>query len=433
MAAADSPEGIRKRDRALYGFGYTHLALLAGLTGTWLVQYYRPNPDKPGAVVLVSAGGFMAAMLVKSIVDAVADPLVGFYSDRTSTRWGRRKPFIAIGGPLLTLLAVLVWFPPYAGEAAINTVYLMVTAATLFFFFTIVACPYLAMLPEISTDKTERVRLTAWQGGFNVLGTLLALGLAPVLIDAVGHKAMILWLAPLILLSAWSPLLVREGKAESPSARIDFRAAVVATLRNPLFVPYVISQVLFWEALWIVLATFPKLLDARTELPGSLQGAVMSASMITAVIFFPLFPKLTARFGKKRLLGAGMVYFGLLMVPAMFMGRMPLPLSAAAQAVLVMVLAGPAVAALFSLPNAMLSDIVDLDEKRTGEQRAAMYFGIQGLIVKAGSGIGPGIAVFLMGMFGETQDDQGGFFASLIAAVICAVLAALVLTRYKGD
>ena len=89
-----------------------------------------------------------------------------------------------------------------------------------------------------------------------------------------------------------------------------------------------------------------------------------------------------------------------LMIPLIFLGNLPLPLSAFGQAVLVMALAGPAIAVLFTLPNAIVADIVDRDEEQTGQRREAIYFGVQGLIVKAGLGLGIGLAAVELDMKG---------------------------------
>jgi GPH family glycoside/pentoside/hexuronide:cation symporter len=97
-----------------------------------------------------------------------------------------------------------------------------------------------------------------------------------------------------------------------------------------------------------------------------------------------------------------------------------------------MVLAGPAIAVLFSLPNAIVADIVDRDERSTGERREAIYFGVQGLLVKAGMGLGIGLAAALLSMFGAEVDRQGGYLACAVAVAVISTFAAAVMARYRG-
>jgi len=419
--------------KVLYGLGYLTVALTTAMTLTWILKRYRPDPMDTRWNVLVTAGALLTAMVVGRLVDAVADPLVGFWSDRVRTRWGRRKPFILFGAPLLAIMFVVIWIPPVATVSLLNAIYLAVTASLFFFAFTVVVCPYLAMLPEITDDPSERVGLTVWQGGFNVIGAVAGMALAGYLIYHHGYLTMALCFAPAVLLCAWAPLLVPTPVAGTQPSDFPLCEAITSTLRNPFFLPYVASQVLFWLSLRIVLAAGPKIIEVRAQVAETRQGIAMATALLVAAVFFPAMRGLADRWGKKRLLMVAMVYFGLVMVPLAFLGRLPVPLSGFGQAILIMALAGPAIAALFTLPNAMVADIVDRDEERTGQRREAIYFGVQGLLVKAGMGLGIGLAAILLERFGETAARQGGFVACPLAAMMLAWSAAVVLTRYRGD
>ena len=424
---------VRWWHRLLYGMGYLAVALTTDMTLTWLLKRYRPDPADTEWHVLASAGAFAAALFVGRLMDAVADPLVGFWSDRVQTRWGRRKPFILVGGPLLALMFVLVWTPPTPESSMLNGLYLAVVASLFFFFFTIVVCPYLAMLPEITPDPTERVRITAWQGGFNVVGAVGGMLLAGYLIDQYGYLTMALCLAPAVLLCSWAPLLVPTPAEGSTPSDLPLTQALVLTFRNPLFVPYVVSQLLFWMALRVVLGVLPKMVEVRAQVHETQSGAIMAVALLSAAVLCPFVPMLARRLGKKRLLMAAMLYFAVVMVPLAFVGILPLPLGPLWQAGLLMVFAGPPVAALFTLPNAMVAEIVGCDEELTGQRREAIYFGVQGLIVKAGLGLGIGLAALECAWFGETAARQGGFVACPLTATVLAALAAAVLTKYRGD
>jgi len=428
---------LRTRHKVLYGVGYLSVALTTDMTLTWLLKCYRPDPQDFRWTVLASAGAFALAMMVGQMMNAIADPLVGFWSDRVKSRWGRRKPFILIGAPVLALMFSLIWTPPTPTISALNAAYLAVTISLFFVAFTIVVCPYLAMLPEIAPASGERVALTAWQGGFNVLGAVGGSLGAGYLIDHYGYRTMALCFAPVVLVCSLAPLFVpaQPAAAGSSAERSDLplRQAFLATLRNPFFVPYVIAQLFFWMALRIIVGTLPKLVEIRAGVPETGQGIVMATGLLVAALFFPFMPGFARRLGKKRLLGGAMVYFGLMMVPLIFLGRLPLPLSPFGQSILIMACAGPAIAALFTLPNAMVADIVDRDEERTGQRREAIYFGVQGFILKTGMGVGIALAALLLDHFGETATRQGGFTACALTAMAFAWLAAGALSRYRGN
>ncbi len=228
-------------------------------------------------------------------------------------------------------------------------------------------------------------------------------------------------------------MLVPTPAAGVRPSDLSIARAFATTLRNPLFVPYVVAQFLFWMALRVVLAPMAKFIEVRTGAAETQQGMVLAVCLLVAAICLPFMVPLAKRFGKKRILSAAMVYFGVMMVPLMFVGRLPLPLSALGQAVLLMALAGPAVATLFSLPNAMVADIVDHDERQTGQRREAIYYGAQGLIVAGGFHLGIAVATLECAHFGETAARQGGFVACALTAMFLAWLAAVVLRKYRGN
>ncbi len=432
--ASPAPNGrVALRHKILYGVGYLSVALTADMTLTWILKRYRPDPTDERWEVLVTATAFALAMMLGRLMDALSDPVVGFWSDRIKTPWGRRKPFIIIGGPILALVFVLVWIPPTPAASLANGIHLAVTVSLFFLAFTIVVCPYLSMLPEMTADPQERVKLTAWQGVFNIIGVIGGTMLAGYLIEHYGYLRMGLFFAPIIWLCSWAPLLVPTPVAGAEPSPFSLTQAVVSTLRNPLFPPYVIAQLLFWIALRIIMGSVTKLVEIRAEVGEAQQGMVLAAGMIVAALLFPLTPALARRFGKKRLLRGAMVLFGLVMIPLNWLGYLPVPLAPIWQAVLVMALAGPAISALFTLPNAIVADIIDYDYRQTGQRREAIYYGVQGLIVKGGLGFGVGLAAILLQRFGETPDDQGGFTACALAAAVFCALAALVMGWYRGD
>src|SRR5690606_26163850 len=153
------------------------------------------------------------------VVDAVADPLVGLWSDGARTRWGRRRPFIVAGAPLLALSFWLLWTAPPAWSDAVTFAYLAIVLSLFFFFFTVVVAPYLALLPEISRDRRQRLQLAGWQAAFNVIGVVIAGLAAGPLIEAWGFAGMGLALAAValpFLLAPAAAVRERPGAVEEP-------------------------------------------------------------------------------------------------------------------------------------------------------------------------------------------------------------------------
>ncbi len=160
----------------------------------WLPYFYTPPKDSMAvhyiplaAVGIILAGG--------RILDALNDPLVGYWSDHTKSRWGRRKPYIFISNPFLFLTFILVWTPPVHGISITNVIFL---ATVLFFYYwayTGVLIPWFAVLPEISQKNEDRVKIASIGVAIGVIGALLGGGLSGPLFSKYGPFMMGLLLA----------------------------------------------------------------------------------------------------------------------------------------------------------------------------------------------------------------------------------------------
>ena len=113
--------------------------------------------------------------------DAVTDPVIGYISDRTQTRFGRRRPFIAVGTVFIALAMMMLFNPPQASASA-ETLWFGVFIYALFLFWTVVTVPYESLGPEITFDYHERTSLFAMRDGFLIAGTLAAAA-APALVQ----------------------------------------------------------------------------------------------------------------------------------------------------------------------------------------------------------------------------------------------------------
>ena len=149
----DGPPELPLGQKIVYSLGYFGVSILNGLFMVWVLKVYVRDwfPDPKLQYWLVPV------FLVGRVLDAVSDPLVGYFSDRTRTRWGRRKPYIALGTVPLTLAFALVWFPPGDVNSITNLWWLLVISVSYFTLFSVVVNPYLAMLPDIARTNDDRV------------------------------------------------------------------------------------------------------------------------------------------------------------------------------------------------------------------------------------------------------------------------------------
>ena len=134
----------------------------------WLLYFYLP-PDGKG-VALVPVAFYGTAVLAARILNALLTPPIGYWSDHTRGRRGRRLPFIFFSGLPYLVFFVLLWLPPVQGQSWINLGYLALTLVLFNIAQNLVVIPFGSLLPELARTDQHRVRMTAWSASIRSYG-----------------------------------------------------------------------------------------------------------------------------------------------------------------------------------------------------------------------------------------------------------------------
>lgn len=417
-----------------YSFGnFPSTAALVAL-GTWLMHLYAPSVDEAGAVIYVRPEVYGLILFLVMIPAAIADPLVGYISDRTQSKMGRRIPFIMWGLPLLLLGFVAVWFPPVHGTSWINMVFLAGTTLLFYLGFTVVVNPYFALMPEVVTEDGQRVSVSTWLAVFGSLGQVFAFMGFGLLIDKLhsgtlanihigdGYKVAGL-LVGLLLILGFLPLIAMVHETPHSSQKevpFTFWQACKETMKNPAFLPFVGPAALTGAAMalmQIAMVYIVKVVLGRSE---ELVGYLLLGMTAATMAFYPIASMLGHHRQKRQLFLLSLVLFVLILPLFVVLGWVSDPhMKQVFLWVLVVAIAFPV--ALFTvLQPAMLADIMDHDTGLTGYQREAMYNGMQGLIQKIGWGLAPLFQGLLFWGFGNTVERPWGILlAGVVSAILC--------------
>ena len=423
---------MKTRGHLLYSSSYLAIALTTQTLVTWYAYYYAP-PDRVGFINIALVG---YALLLGRIVDAVADPLVAFWSDHASSKKGRRIPFIKYGALPLVITFVLVWFPPLAETSIYNFIYLTLIMSGFFFFFTVVVAPYLALLPELTPDPNERVTISTYQSIFNIFGLLLASIGAGFLINGFGYQVMGITLGVIALVFLYLPVLaVKEEKPLKAESDVRLRDNIIHLLQNKNYVNYQLANLLIWFGINMLTISVPYIGSVLLGVGEEGSGMLLGGTFIMAIFASPFILKLTHRYGKKIVFSRIILLLTFNLGLIFLIGRPWLFFQQLWYGYLVIALAGIPISAIFILPNAIIADLTDHDYYRTGQKREAMFFGIQGLISKMTIGISSWVTLaVLFNYFGYSSENPTGIYLTIPLAIVLNLLSYFIFTRgYNMD
>jgi GPH family glycoside/pentoside/hexuronide:cation symporter len=335
-------------------------------------------------VVLVPLGVIALAKAVARAFDALTDPLMGWVSDRTRTRFGRRRPWLIVGAPLTAVAFVAMFSPPVGMGPTTAGLWLTVTYLLYYVFHTIYSVPHYGLGPELTLDYHERSSLFGWEQGFSVLGTLVAAAIPAYLIVSLGprgaYRAFAIGFGVLlVLLYAHLVWRVRERADFVNRAPNPLVPGVRRVLRNRAFrillVVYLIGSVT--GAIPGLLMPFFTKYVLQPEDPATWIGIYLSLYFGSGFLFLPFWVRAARRFGKKATWLASFVTAVTGSLGLFFMGAGDLVLTA-----VILVWAGSSFGARLFLGPAIQADVIDYDELYTGKRREAQYGSLWSVITK---------------------------------------------------
>jgi GPH family glycoside/pentoside/hexuronide:cation symporter len=337
-------------------------------------------------------------VLIGGIWDAINDPLVGLWSDRTRTRWGRRRPFLLFGAlPYGVTFALMWWVPPIEGQL-LKSLYFALIYILFDTAVTIVSCPYYALTPELTLDHDERTSLTSYRMFISIVaGLITAVGFSLVL-DATPDERTAFWVMGLLssglfVATIWVAFFgTRERTGFQAQAAARPLESLRFVVRNRDWWYTLGMRIMAWIPVDVASAVFAYFLIywiGMQTMEASLVQAVLLAS---AALSMPLIVWMTRRWEKKTAFIIATASWAVVMLGLLFVPR------GARQLVYpIAVLVGPGVAAAHALPTAMSADTLDVDELNSGKRQEGIYAGFEVFIRKLSTklvlaGIGPVLA-----------------------------------------
>jgi GPH family glycoside/pentoside/hexuronide:cation symporter len=356
-----------------------------------MTKFYSDN-------VGVALGFIALGQAISRAFDAISDPLMGWISDRTRSRWGRRRPWMAIGAPLAAVFFVMLFSPPEGISPQGGAVWFTVAIFSFFVLNTIYGIPHYGLGPELTNDYHERSSLYAWRDAAAIFGTLIAAAVPSVAMSMLrkrgveahaAEREIYLWFsigmaALLVGLYWWLVARVRENPGFYKRAPNPLVPGVRRVLRNRpfrillacylvssvtaaipgIFLPYYVQYVLGVEN-WL-----------------EQQGGLLIAYFGSGLLSVPIWLRLTRHFGKRDVWFWHYAIGGLAVLVLYFLPDFRTGEAALGPLYAVLIWAGAGFGCGTFLPPSMQADVIDYDELYTGKRREAQYGALWGIATK---------------------------------------------------
>lgn len=419
-------------------------------------------------VVLVQGLGMSPILwglifFLPKLVDAVVDPIMGYITDNTNSRWGRRRPYIFIGAIIAGLSYMMMWQLSADNGQMYNFYYFLGWSMVFFVGLTIFAVPYVAMGYEMSSDFHERTRLMATAQWLGQWAWVIAPWFWIILYDpdwfesaAAGARTLSIWVGLACMLLAMVPAFfcrhTRSAPANTENAADhqslkeslqEFFSGIAVTLKCKPFQKVCLATFLIYNAFmavagfsWFIIVYYMHAGD--TSLAGkwpTLFGSI--SALCTCFLVIPIVSRMAQKLGKTPafLISQSISIFGYVMFWWFFSPENPM----------LMFIAIPfyafGIGGLFTIMMSMTADICDLDELQTGQRREGTFGAIYWLMVKFGLAFAGLLSGFILSAIGfdQTVVQQTDETLSLLRLAYIAipitgtVLAIFVMRNYDLD
>lgn len=433
----------------IFAVGQFGWSLLSGIVTNWMVYYYTGTPDAQNPNTGIFASGitqnpilfkltlFGLVMAVGRIFDAITDPLIAGWSDRSSYKGGRRIPFMRAIAIPFALITIALFTVPQTANQGLNDVLLFVILMCFYLFMTIFCTPYNALIAELGDTQEHRINVSTYISFTFIAGQSISFmlpNLAGMLEGSFGQAGSIRMAVAIMSAIACIAMLVpsfyikeREYIDSRPSETPAF-SSLLKTFKNGQFRRFVYSDVIYFFALTLFqtgLAFYEtKLMGIEDTWTFPLTATMTAIS----VALYPAVNKLAPKLGKKKLIVTGFFAYALVFLITSICGQ------GLYWGFIVAVCAAVPMAILGILPQACVADVAELSRLETGEDRSGMFFAARTFAFKMGQAIAMVVFTSMtvaQVVNGEKIVQPGQYRATAVVATVTCLIGALLFLLYN--
>ncbi len=430
----------------LYSFGNLGYSLGSFSAINLLVFFYMP-PETGESIFpqFIFTGAVFGVLTLLGVLnfgsrifDAITDPLIAFWSDKSSYRLGKRKTMMLIAAIPFALCSFLVFYP-ISDNFTGNGYWLGITLFALYLFMTMFTVPNNALISELGHHPADRLRISTavsltWALGF-VIGNL-AYSLPDIFVSAydlsnVQAFQLVIGIFALIsLLCMLTPVIfLNENRyAKQQSNETNWRVSLKMVMQDKNFRIFYLADTIFWFSLNIIQIGIAYFVTLIFELDKSMATTFMMIAFFTSLALYYPIGRLAKRFGKKRIILSSLICFAIAFLILFAVDYVPqwgnvlfyvLALSAAFP-----------IGVMGILPNALIADIIHDSAHAEENALSGMYYAIRNMMTKFGVSFANLVFPSMLLLGNSIENPFGVKMTALVAMGFC-LLGWVVLKQFK--
>ena len=443
--SAETVEKLPLSKKIIYALGQLGWSLASYGAGNLLVYFYLP-PETGGKAVfppMIHQGYVLGMFTIIGLVfalgrvfDAVTDPLIASWSDRTHSAFGRRRKFLLIGGLPFALCSFLIFFPPVSVLSPVNTVWVTSMILLLYFFMTMYVTPFFAWLAELGHTSKERLHLSTlisitWAIGFMIGSQSIALqSYFEHFIEPAKAFQLVMGIFAIVstVLMYLPVIFISERRYCIPHASSEKMLESLKTaFRDRNFLVFTLSDFAYWSTLTFIATGMVYYVTSLLKVEKEFYSFLMMIMFLLSFAFYGPVNFIAAKIGKKKLVVIAFAIFAVAFGYTTVLGTLPIP--SKVQGYIIVVLAAIPLAVFGILPNAIIGDIAEAYGNRTGIYKAGIFYGARTFMSKMGQMMGALVFPSLL-LIGKAGGSNIGVRLTGAAAFLFCITGLILMLKY---
>lgn len=389
---------LRSTSPFRYAIGMFGTSIPINMFKTFAAAYYV---DLKAGVKLTSKQ-FALVLLIYTFIDAIDNPVYGFLSDRTRTRWGRRRPWLVIGAPLLALAFIFFYNPPYFATQNAVFVYALLMYILTGTLDSLINANYGALFPELFKGDALRAKTNAMRQAFQLVAMVISIALTPVITKQIGYANTAIIYA---ILAVAVILYCALGCKEDPQAASEEKPRLLDTIRdiltNKKFWLFGLTNAFYSAAVSLVMQAVNFYVKYTLGLDAGNATLLLGCVLLIAIASVALWATLVRRLRLMRAWRAALIVLAVAFVPMYFVHSLAGAIAASA-------LIGLGMAGVMSTMDLIGARIMDEDTQKTGLQREGIYSSTMGFMNRL-NGLFVSLGFWLVShLYGFISGDKPG-------------------------